>query len=229
MTAAERIAAIYQSRTVEGRTGTHTLHSAIDPREGAFLAGIIGSDPNVAYTLEVGCAYGLSSLHICGAIQGRPWAFHQIIDPFQFTQWDGVGMQNLAEAGLERDRDFALIPERSEFALPQLLKQRGDASFDFIFIDGWHTFDHTMVDAFYATRLLRVGGYLVLDDVGLPSVRGVVDRLRRYPCYTQVGEVSTERPWSYRMKSRPWQARNVSMVALKKVAEDQRHWSGKDG
>ena len=35
---------------------------------------------------------------------------------------------------------------------------------DLVFIDGWHTFDYTLVDAFYANELLRVGGYLVIDD-----------------------------------------------------------------
>ena len=40
-------------------------------------------DSSITQTLEVGYAYGLSSLHICSAIQGRKNAHHTIIDPFQ--------------------------------------------------------------------------------------------------------------------------------------------------
>ena len=65
--------------------------------------------------------------------------------------------------------DLHLVEERSEFALPTILTSN-EGRFDFIFIDGWHTFDHTILDCFYAIRLLRVGGYLVLDDAHWRSV-----------------------------------------------------------
>ena len=41
----------------------------------------------------------------------------------------------------------------------------------FAFIDGWHTFDHTLVDFFFIDRMLDVGGIIVMDDVGYPSIR----------------------------------------------------------
>jgi len=41
----------------------------------------------------------------------------------------------------------------------------------FAFIDGWHTFDHTLVDFFFVDRMLDVGGIVVIDDVGYPSIR----------------------------------------------------------
>ena len=137
-------------------------------------------------TLEVGCAYGLSSLHICLATRNRDLASHTIIDPNQNTSWDGVGIRNLEKAGISF---FSLIEERSEFALPQLL-DGNEGQFDFIFIDGWHTFDHTLLDCFYATRLLRVGGILAIDDASFPSVRRVVNFIKHYPCYEEYGSVS---------------------------------------
>ena len=36
--------------------------------------------------------------------------------------------------------------------------------FDFVFIDGWHTFDYTLIDFFYADKLIREGGIIIIDD-----------------------------------------------------------------
>jgi predicted O-methyltransferase YrrM len=244
----ENIQKIFDAGSVVGRSGkAHRLHSAIDREEGEFLARIIRDNPSLVETLEVGCAYGLSSLIICSALRGRNGASHTIIDPFQNIQWDGVGIMHLEEAGL---RFFNLIEIKSEFALPELLESR-QRQFDFIFIDGWHTFDHTLLDCFYATRLLRVGGYLVIDDVSFPAVRRVVDFLSNYPCYEFYASVSENitKSWKtflLRSLMRPVQRRTwarvlsrslyrrifadqcSSMIALKKVTEDSRSWDWHD-
>jgi predicted O-methyltransferase YrrM len=244
----QKIDEIYKVRSVVGRSGNvHRLHSAIDREEGDFLFNIIRSDRSIVNTLEVGCAYGLSSLFICSALQERHGATHTIIDPYQNGYWDGVGIRNLEDAGL---RFFNLIENKSEFALPKLLEQ-GEGQFDFIFIDGWHTFDHTLLDCFYATRLLRVGGHLVIDDVSFPSVRRVVDFLRTYPCYELSGAVSTpirrskkeilmqhlmsplhRRTWakllSRSLYRKVFEDDQTSMVALKKTTQDTRNWDWHD-
>jgi predicted O-methyltransferase YrrM len=240
----EIIERIYDSGTVTGRSGrTHKLHSCIDRREAEFLSGIIRNDGSVRTTLEVGCAYGVSALVICSALAGRERISHTIIDPFQNTDWDGAGTLNLEAAGF---RFFELIEKKSEFALPDLLHS-GEGRFDLILVDGWHTFDHTLLDCFYATRLLRVGGYLAIDDVHFPSVRRVVDFLGNYPCYELFGSVSYEikASWKKRLirglvspvRRQTWGAilssglhRRIfddaysTMVALRKVAEDSRGW-----
>lgn len=205
----EVIQRIYETRSVVGRSGeTHYLHSEVDHEEGALLFNTIHDDISIVKTLEVGCAFGLSSLHICKALQSRTRASHTIIDPFQTTQWDSVGVKNLEEAGI---RFFNLVEVKSEFALPRILEQ-GEGRFDFIFIDGWHTFDHTLLDCFYATRLLRVGGYLAIDDVIFPAVRRVVDFLLNYPCYELFRSLGTD----------------LRMVVLKKISEDRRNWDWHD-
>jgi predicted O-methyltransferase YrrM len=238
------IESIYTSRQVTGKSGAkHALHSAIDRDEGAFIHRIISDDPAISKTLEIGCAYGLSSLHICDAIRSRPGARHTIIDPFQNEQWDGVGIRNLKESGVDF---FDLIEERSEFALAELTRA-GEGRLDFVFIDGWHTFDHTMLDSYYATRLLKVGGYLVLDDVTLAPVRKAVDYLRSYPCYQQISQLGKPNTRSYKLRIAEkvlrlipthqrermfslqflhdaFDTQEVRMVALKKVSKDERDW-----
>lgn len=146
-----------------------------------FLYNLIRADVAVSKTLEIGCAQGFSSLHICAATDDRANAWHTIIDPHQNTQWDGVGITNLETAGLD---SFDLIEKKSELALPDLL-QREEAQFDLVLVNGWHTFDHALVDCFYATRLLRLGGYLVLDSVALSSLQRLVDLLNKWPCYEE--------------------------------------------
>lgn len=235
---------IYETRKVVGQSGkVHRLRSAVDPQEGKFITDIIHNDPEIRKTIEVGCAHGLSTLNICFAIRERVDASHTIIDPYENTHWDGVGIRNLEENGIAF---FDLIEAGSEFALPRLLEKE-EGQFDFVFIDGWHTFDHALLDCFYATRLLRVGGYLVIDDAYYPSVGRVVAFLKNYPCYTEYATTEpTEKTWRAFLKRlaamvplqrKVWAKvinrsiyrkvfeRRVSMIALKKIDEDNRKFS----
>lgn len=241
---------IYEAGCVVGRSGQrHLLQSSVDSEEGELLSSIIQEDLSIVKTLEVGCAFGLSSLFICTALQGRARASHTILDPFQSTYWDSVGVMNLEEVGIDF---FKLIEVPSEFALPQILQQQGEGSFDLIFVDGMHTFDHTLLDCFYATRLLRINGYLVVDDVNMPSVRRAVNFLRNYPCYHEyksIVDAKTFRGWKQKVlrsvlalcnrdalckimswTNYLWYFENVStrMVALKKLQTDQRSWDWHD-
>jgi predicted O-methyltransferase YrrM len=236
---------IYETRKVTGRSGEDCeLQFEISPEEGELLSSIIRDDPGILRTLEVGCAYGLSSLYICFSLKGRMGASHTIIDPYQSIHYDGIGIKQLEEAGIDF---FNLIEDKSEIVLPSLLKQM-EGTFDFVFVDGFHTFDHTLLDCFYATRLLRVGGYLAIDDVSWPSIRRVVDFLQNYPCYEIHGAVTIRefRSWkktalravmfpisrdawakvlSNRLYRRIFSEKEYSLIALKKISEDERSFN----
>lgn len=231
---------IYHSRRVIDPEGVqHQLHSHIDANEGAFLSSFIGDRHEIVRTLEIGCAYGLSSLHIADAIKDRAGAFHIIVDPFQSTQWKSIGVNNLRRAGFEF---FELHEEPSEFALPSLAQQRAE-SLDLVFIDGWHTFDHTLLDLYYANRLIRVGGYIVIDDCSWRSVSKAVSYFAKYPCFEFAGGSAPKGKRLYANRAaavlKPFadlvlptklydnyygRAKYPSMVALKKVAQDHRDW-----
>jgi predicted O-methyltransferase YrrM len=177
---------IYKTRQTVGADGVvMALHSEVSPDEGALLSELVRRTPRITKTLEIGCATGLSTLHICDALKDRPGARHYAIDPFQMQQWHGAGVKALERAGLRHCVE--LIESKSEVALPQLLTAH-ENTFDLVFIDGWHTFDHTLIDCFYSLRLLGVGGYLAIDDCDMASVGKVVSYLRRYPCLRQVAE-----------------------------------------
>ena len=66
----------------------------------------------------------------------------------------------------------------SDEALPNMPR---DPSFDGAFIDGRHAFPTPVVDFAYLSRLLKVNGVLILDDVPIPSVRMVFDHCSTSP------------------------------------------------
>jgi predicted O-methyltransferase YrrM len=161
-----------------------TLHSSIDEEEVLFISQLI-QDFRCKRSLEVGCAMGVSSLAICDAIaKNSPAAVHTIIDPYQTTDWNNIGVHQLSRAGLT---NFQIIEKPSEFVLPQLVLE--NYRIDFAFIDGWHTFDHTLIDFFYINRLMQIGGILVVDDVQMPAVKKVMRMISTYPSFRMLGRV----------------------------------------
>jgi predicted O-methyltransferase YrrM len=156
-----------------------SLNVHMDEAEGALLAEIVRlTDPSIS--LEIGLAYGISTLHICEALAGLDHpARHIVMDPFQSTQWRGIGLANLARAGFDALVEFH--ETRSELLLPVLVA-RG-TTIDFALVDGWHTFDQVMVEFYYIDRLLRVGGVVVFDDADRPSVNRVIRYALNYPGY----------------------------------------------
>ncbi len=166
------------------------INSHIPPQQGEFLQEII-LDLKPKITLEVGLAYGISALFICEKIQSIPDSYHIIIDPYQLTDWKGIGINNLKKAGYEGIIKF--YNQISALALPHIVEE--GIKIDFAFIDGMHTFDHTLVDFFYIDQLLNVGGIVVLDDTDLPSIRKVcrfIATNRRYSIFRCLGNVDSQ-------------------------------------
>jgi predicted O-methyltransferase YrrM len=172
------LAEILETRQVRNERGeTRPLHSAIQPGEGEFLQSVIRQvRPSVS--LEVGCAYGVSSLYICEALKEVGARQHTIIDPYQIgsghegpdSGYEGIGLLNLKRAGLS---DFVrFYGELSYRCLPRL--ENEGLKLDFAFIDGMHTFDYVLNDFFYVDKMLNVGGVVVFDDLTYPSIRKVL-------------------------------------------------------
>jgi predicted O-methyltransferase YrrM len=158
------------TKTPEGES--LRVHSSISADEGLLLQELIWRfKPTI--TLEIGLAFGVSALYICEAMERNNNARHTVIDPHQYKDpwggngWKGVGIYNLRQAGYGSMVDFIELP--SYQALPQM--ERSGQKIDFAFIDGWHTFDYSLIDFFYIDKMLRVGGIVVFDDADWPSIR----------------------------------------------------------
>lgn len=166
-------------REPDGRT--IPLESTIDrPRAELLQRTIAGND--VARVVEVGCAMGVSSVAIQDALvaSGRSNRRHVIVDPYQTAHWSDRGIKNLRRAGFS---DFEVIQRGSEYVLPDLAEK--SETFDFGVIDGWHTLDHTLIDFFYINRMIRVGGFVAIDDIHMDGINRVVRYVASYPCYAQ--------------------------------------------
>jgi Methyltransferase domain len=149
-----------------------------------------------ARTIETGCG---ASTAVFAAARAR----HTAISPFadehervrEYCTGLGVGTDTV---------DFVAAP--SEQAFPALADRPGTV--DLVFIDGKHSFPAPVVDFYYAWRLLRVGGIMVLDDVPIPSVQ-VVHRFcvsapewelvtiadDRAGCYRKLADEDAEDNW----------------------------------
>lgn len=197
----------------EPQLGADGLRHAIDDstrisvEEGMALFSLCRAG-QVSETLEVGLAYGFSTVFLLAALADNGGGSHTAIDPYQDVDWDGIGIttanQLVGSAG--GSVEFALMPERSELALTELAR-RG-CSFGLTFIDGYHRFDDVLVDFTLAARLCPVGGVIVLHDMWLPSIAAVASFLRANR--VDFEEVQTGCP---------------NLFAMRRVADDDRDWT----
>jgi predicted O-methyltransferase YrrM len=178
------IAEITGSGFAIDRQGTrHRVDSDISQSEGEFLWRLIREN-KFQHTIEIGCGFGISSLYICDALSTQPGAKHVLIDPHQSTQWQGLGVYNLERANFSF---YRLIEKPSEIALPEILES--GEKFDFAFIDGWHTFEHVLLDFFYLNRVLKTGGIVVFHDSYCRQINRVLRYVANYPNYRIAGVV----------------------------------------
>lgn len=120
------------------------------------------------HTLEIGMGSGGSSVAICDTLREIGAGRHVAIDPFQSAPdgHAGRGMARLKQEGLAEYCE--VIEDFDYFALPRFVSE--GRRFDFVLIDGWHSFDYTLLDLFYVDLLLRVGGVVAIHDTVWPGV-----------------------------------------------------------
>lgn len=151
--------------------GTESDANSFIPRDECELIYDTIAANGATNAIEVGMAFGVSTLCIADALRRNGANARLVtIDPHQTSGWHRAGMHLVARA--EYDSMVTLIEERSQIVLPELAK--AGERFDLAFIDGWHTFDHTLVDFFFIDMMLEKGGCIVFDDVGYPAVNAVV-------------------------------------------------------
>lgn len=243
-----KVAEVIRDQAYQKNGSKVVFTSSIDFEEATFIGNLI-RELRPQNTIEIGCAEGASSLTIMDALTASGGQ-HTIVDPFQTTYWESKGINLLQMFGYDQ---YRLIEKGSEIALPALL-DKGE-KFDFAFIDGYHTFDHTLLDAFYLIKMLKVGGVLVIDDVQMPAINKCLRYLHNYPCLqfkaSSAGTAITRSrklfdsikggmqlisgimPQKWRsellddsvLRSDRKLGLRSSMVAFKKTAEDTREWN----
>jgi predicted O-methyltransferase YrrM len=186
-------------------------------------------------SLEIGFGCGISTLFVCDALAANTdECKHIVIDPHQKTIFRNIGLQNIKRAGFEHMIEVHEAP--SELALPRLLAK--GTRIQAAIIDGWHTFDHALVDFFYVNKMLEEGGIVVLDDANLPSIFRLTQHIRTYPAYEPFARRDT-RPSTPRFRTKVRRAMSRVLpnlaslkrswdyprcVAFRKVMPDTRSW-----
>ena len=68
-------------------------------------------------------------------------------------------------------------------------------NFDFVFIDGWHVFDATLLDFYFSDKLIKIGGIILIDDAlhkGVEKCVKYIDKnwtsYERIKCYKKISE-----------------------------------------
>lgn len=142
--------------------------------------------------LEIGMANGSSTVMLLRALKDVGGGEVISIDPFQYGDAvagdeaysiRGVGMENVKASGLASMH--RLINDYDYVAMPRLVENK--EKFDLIFIDGYHSFDYTFVDFFYADLLLNDQGICAFHDTGFPAVNKVVQFVLRNKPYKMIG------------------------------------------
>ena len=235
---------IFERGAVESASGEviDIYPTSITYDEGMLLYSTV-SQLGARRTLEVGLAYGISTLFICQALQDLGGGDHTAFDPLQSTLWKSIGLLNLQRANFQDIVRFREAPSHS--VLPDLLRA-GD-QFDFIFVDGAHLFDFALLDFYYANLLLKPQGHLLLHDLWMPSVRKLLTFvLRNYPYrvvdmptrspikfarpFTRLASVFRQSPLEVYTWLLPLTQRRLTLYAhncclLQRVDEDARPWN----
>lgn len=159
-----------------------SLHSNI-PREFSFAIYNFIKKEKPSLVIEIGMAFGVSTLSILTALKENGKGRLISIDPFQNdSMWKGLGLLNVKRAGFSHLH--TLVEELDYLALPKFITEGHKV--DFAYIDGWHTFDYALLDFFYLDKLLNENGVVTFNDCGWRSVHKVLKFLRTHRSYKEI-------------------------------------------
>ncbi len=155
------------------------LHSFTSRGQGQFLVDLVSSVQPVQ-SVEVGLAFGLSTLRICEQLAHQREKRHIVLDPFQNDSvWQGIGLRHIRDAGYSSIVDF-----REESADTALSRLAGEGErIQFAYIDADKRFDSNMVYFWALDRMLDIGGILAWDDCDGPALRRLMRFVAQHPNY----------------------------------------------
>ena len=157
------------------------LSSAIWEQHALALHRVV-RDRRPRTALEIGMGHAISTLAILSALDEVGGGSLISIDPNQGTDWRNEGRRNVDQAGLSQYH--RVVEEPDYLALPDLL--RAGVQVDFAYVDGWHTFDHVVLNAFYIDKMLPTGGVVGFNDCGFPAVWKALRFLTSHRHYREI-------------------------------------------
>jgi predicted O-methyltransferase YrrM len=175
--------AIFTEGRVQDEAGlSHPVSSELSEKHAdALYRAVLAARPRAV--VEIGMAHGISTLAILSALREIGEGGRLVsIDPHQSTAFGAIGQANVNRAGLADSHE--LIEDYDFNVLPSLLKD--GLVIDFGYIDGWHTFDYTLLDFWYLDKMLRPGGVMGFNDCGYRAVNKVLRFVRTHRRYREL-------------------------------------------
>lgn len=124
-----------------------------------------------SFVLELGSAQGVSAAYICAALEANDHGRLLSVD-IDTASYEPRPPELFARVGLSHRADFVRVPDSSYvWLLREQVASQSDAAgnceplYDFVFIDGAHEFTIDGIAVVLAGKLLKPGGWLLLDDL----------------------------------------------------------------
>lgn len=150
------------------------------PYEGDLIYRLVRSSDS-RRCLEMGFHTGSTALYMDAGLADRDGQVTSV--GLDVEEDMARGQKLLRDAGAEgRHR---LFQANSNRVVPELFLS--GETFDFVYMDGWKTFDHLAFEIYFINQMLEKGGVILFDDSDMPSVRQAVRLLKRYYGYAEVG------------------------------------------
>ena len=190
----------------------------ITNRYGNYIYNLI-INKKINKSLELGLGNGLYALYICSALKLNlnKDNYHIVISPNQKRLFQNVGIDNLKEL---KYKNLNYIKKPSFIYLPQLLEKFvGRTKFrkrvflpnyerlDLCFINKKDTFDRLLLDFVYCDLLLKVDGYIILENLETDAMKELKNYLDSN--YIHYNRVDSE----YK-----------SFLVYNKIKDDERNW-----
>jgi predicted O-methyltransferase YrrM len=156
----------------------YPLHSATAKNQCEFIADIL-IDIKPSFSLEIGLAYGISTIAIIEALGKIKQPFHHtVIDPYQID-WHNVGLHYINKTGY--NHNVTVHEKFSDEVLPTLVNE--GKRIQFAYIDSTKVFDILLTDIHFINKMLDVNGIIVFDDCRYPGIRKLIRYLAVHPSF----------------------------------------------
>lgn len=170
----------------------------ISPHQGRVLYDHLRATKPEA-VLELGTARGVSATYIAAALEANNRGTLTTVDSSQYRWRDPAPEQVLGSAGLGERVSFERSYSTYTWFLKEQIEHRSDTSgnceplYDFCFLDGQKNWTVDGLAVFLIEKLLRPGGWLLMDDLGWSyssltqsshysvDIRSLSERERRQP------------------------------------------------
>ena len=243
----ESLEKIFATRTIQDTGGMHIpLHSNTSMEQGIFLQKMFDL-VKPKRSLEVGFAYGISTLFILEKHRenNSEDEAHIVIEPDDY--WGTAAVHNITQEGLLRY--LQIRKNYSDKILTQLFHE--NYRIQYAYIDTTKQFDVVMQDFYFINKLMDIGGVIILDDCGggWPGIQRVARFINTLPHYKKL-EGHIELKYSVKKKMAkyfvssiirmlPFKKKlyetidfktdkelgiNYCCIAFQKISEDIRNW-----